>query len=155
MNEHVIERPGGGERLTAGPTATVVKVPGAATDGRLSAVEMHLGGGWDGPPPHVHGSVDHLWWVLDGRVRLRVGDEVHDLGAGACAFVPAGVPHGFSTVGSDGAVVLQVDTPRALDGYFRELAAVFPDAAPPDPAAVGAVMGRHDTHPLPAPGTAS
>lgn len=143
--------PGEGERLVAGPTTSFVKVPGDATGGRLSAVEMHLDGGWDGPPPHVHDRIDHLWWVVDGEVTFRVGDSAERATAGTCIFVPAGTAHGFSTAGGDGAVVLQVDSPEALDGYFAELAAAFPDAAPPDPSRVGEIMRRHDTHPVDRP----
>lgn len=48
-----------GLALRIGPTTTVVKVPGQATEERFGAVEMRLEGGWAGPPPHV--VVDHLW----------------------------------------------------------------------------------------------
>lgn len=148
MGEPVRQGPGEGERLVAGPTTTFIKVPGAATGGRLSAVEMHLDGGWDGPPPHVHDRIDHLWWVLDGEVTLRIGDETYHATAGSCVFVPAGVAHGFSPEDEAGAVLLQVDTPDALDGYFADLASAFPSAAPPDPNVIGTIMQRHDTHPV-------
>lgn len=144
----VVAAPGCGEVATAGPTRSLIKVGSAATGGRLSAVEMHLQGGWSGPPPHVHGTVDHLWWVLAGAVRLTVGSEAHACGPGSCVYVPAHVVHGFSTADSDGATLLQVDSPRALDGYFRDLAAAFPPDRPVDPAAVAAIMRRHDTQPV-------
>lgn len=148
MGEPVSQGPGEGKRLVAGPTTTLVKVPGATTDGRLSAVEMHLDGGWEGPPPHRHERIDHLWWVLDGEVAFQIGDTTNRATAGTCVFVPAGATHGFSTAGGAGAVVLQVDTPEALDGYFADLAAAFPNATPPVPAVVGEIMHRHDTHPV-------
>lgn len=149
MSELVVRRPGEGDELVAGPTVSIVKVGRDATGGRLSVVEMRIGAGWSGPPPHVHDRIDHLWWVLAGDVALTVADEVVIASAGACLFVPAGTPHGFSTADSDGVVVLQIDSPQALDGYFRDLADAFPDTAPPDPAVVGEIMRRHDTRPVP------
>lgn len=148
MGEPMSQGPGDGKRIVAGPTTTFIKVPGAATDGRLSAVEMHLDGGWEGPPPHMHDRIDHLWWVLDGEVTLRIGDTTNRATPGTCVFVPAGATHGFSTADSTGAVVLQVDTPEALDGYFADLAVAFANCAPPDPAGIGEIMHRHDTQPV-------
>lgn len=145
----VARGPEDGERLTAGPTSTRVAVSGTETGGRVSVVEMRLDGGWSGPPPHVHDEVEHVWWVLAGEVVLTTGETTARYGPGSCLFVPAGVPHSFSTDGTDGATVLEVDSPRALDGYFRDLHAAFPPGQPPDPAAVGAVMARHDTRALP------
>lgn len=140
--------PGTQERLEAGPTTTIVKVPGSQTGGRLSAVEMHLDGGWKGPPLHVHAVVEHTWYVLDGAVTLTVGDETTSFSRGDCLHVPAGTAHGFSTADTDGAVVLEVDSPKALDGYFRDLAASLVPGQPPDPADVGEIMHRHDTTPV-------
>ena len=133
-----------GEALRIGPTTTLVKIPGSATGGRLGVVEMHVPGGFDGPPPHVHGSVEHLWVVRDGAVDLLVGDRTSRAAAGDLVLVPSGVPHSFSTAASGPVVLLEVDLGRALDGYLRELRDVLGEG-PVDPGAVAAVMARHDT----------
>lgn len=148
MSPH-ISRAGEGETLPAGPSATIVRVPGSATHGRLSVVEMRVEPGWEGPPPHVHDLVDHLWYVLDGTVELALDDARAQYGPEACLFVPAGVAHAFSTRGCGPVTLLQVDTPQALDGYFRELRDTFPPGQPVDRAVVGEIMRRHDTRPLP------
>lgn len=143
----VVSEPGEGERLIAGPTVTIVKVPGNATGGRLGVVEMHLQADWPGPPSHVHEEVEHCWYVLEGSVTLTIDDDTSRFGPGSCLFVPAGTPHAFSTADGPAAVVLQVDSPRPLDDYFRELAAAFPPGEPVDPAEVADIMRRHDTTP--------
>ena len=135
---------GSGEELHIGPTSTVVKIPGSRTGGRLGVVEMRLPAGFDGPPPHVHRSVDHLWVVLSGSVDLVAGDHTHRAGAGDLTLVPSGVPHTFSTTTSGPAVLLEVDLGRALDGYLRDLRDVL-GRGPVDAGAVAAVMARHDT----------
>lgn len=148
MSEPIIQGPGEGELLEAGPTTTVVKVPGEATDGKLGLVEMRIDPGWAGPPPHVHGRVCHVWYVLEGEVQLTIGEESGRHGPGACLLIPAGTPHGFGTPEDRSAVILQVDTPMALDGYFRELTDAFPPGSPVDPELIGEIMRRHDTMPV-------
>jgi quercetin dioxygenase-like cupin family protein len=136
-----------GRSLRIGPTTTVVKVPGTATADRFGAVEMRVEGGWAGPPSHVHAVVNHLWYVLTGKLDLLVGGETIRARAGDLAVVPAGVQHTFSTAGCGAATVLELDLGRALDGYFRELEQVL-GAGPVDPVAVAQVMRRHDTVPV-------
>lgn len=147
MNAVVLEA-GAGERILAGPSVNRVLVGGDDTGGRLSAIEMEIGSGFGGPPPHVHGELDHVWYVLAGQVRLTVGDVVGEFTEGACLFVPAGVAHAFANPFDVATRILEVDSPRALDGYFRDLAAAFPPGTPVDPAAVGRIMARHDTRPV-------
>lgn len=148
MKKPIVREPGEGERLEAGPTAAVVKVAGAAAGDRLGVVEMRIEAGWPGPPPHSHGEIDHVWYVLEGIAVLQVGTERRPYRVGSCAYVPAGVVHGFGTAGKD-AVLLQVDTPRSMDGYFRDLARAFPPGTAVDPSIVAGIMSRHDTHPVP------
>lgn len=135
------------EVIVAGPTTTTVLVGGAETGGRSSVVVMEVGPGWEGPPAHVHREVEHVWYVLAGTIDLVVDGEAARHGPGACAHVAAGRPHTFSTAGCGPATVLEVDSPRALDGYFRELGAVL-GAGPPDPGRVAEIMRRHDTVPV-------
>lgn len=143
----VVTRTNEGESIPAGPSVSRVKVAGSATGGRASVIEMTLDAGWEGPPPHIHDEIDHVWFVVTGQVRLRLGTEELLLRAGDAAWVPHGQPHSFST-GSDEATMLQVDTPRPLDAYFRDLAEAFPRGTRPDPSTVREIMARHDTRPI-------
>jgi mannose-6-phosphate isomerase-like protein (cupin superfamily) len=40
-------------------------------------------------PFHVHHADDECWYVLDGRLGFRVGDEEVEAGPGDAVFVPA------------------------------------------------------------------
>lgn len=46
-------------------------------------------------PLHIHHHDDEAWYVLEGRLRLRVGDEVCDVPAGSAIIAPHGRPHTF------------------------------------------------------------
>jgi mannose-6-phosphate isomerase-like protein (cupin superfamily) len=46
-------------------------------------------------PLHVHHADDECWYVLEGKLGFRVGDEEIEAGPGATVFVPAGTPHSY------------------------------------------------------------
>jgi quercetin dioxygenase-like cupin family protein len=52
---------------------------------------MQQGGGM---PRHTN-SVEHEQYVLRGRARVSIGDQVHVVSAGDVLYIPAGVPHDY------------------------------------------------------------
>src|SRR5260370_17848503 len=63
-------------------------------------------GGPPGPPrliapQHLHRSGDEAWSVLEGTLRVRVGQETVEAGQGAAVFVPRGTPHTYWNPGPD------------------------------------------------------
>ena len=52
---------------------------------------MEPGGGM---PPHTN-TVEHEQYVLRGRARIGIGEEIHDVRAGDVVFIPAGTPHWY------------------------------------------------------------
>jgi uncharacterized RmlC-like cupin family protein len=68
---------------------------------------------WRGSGPgtlHVHNSDDEAWHVLEGELTFRYNDRTETVGPGTTVFVPAGVPHTYST--GAGARYLIILTPR-------------------------------------------
>jgi len=47
------------------------------------------------PPAHVHASLDDSFYVIEGRMVIRCGDEVWEAGPGTWVQFPARVPHTF------------------------------------------------------------
>jgi len=45
-------------------------------------------------PLHKH-SEDEAWYVLEGSLRVRVGEQIEEVTAGAAAIVPGGTAHTF------------------------------------------------------------
>jgi mannose-6-phosphate isomerase-like protein (cupin superfamily) len=61
-------------------------------------------GGPPGPPRyiaplHLHHRDDEAWYVLEGTLRVRVGEQVVEAQAGAAVFVPRGTAHTYWNAG--------------------------------------------------------
>ena len=46
-------------------------------------------------PPHLHFHDDEAWYVLEGRLIVRVGDDDVEAPSGSAVFVPRGTPHTY------------------------------------------------------------
>ncbi len=46
-------------------------------------------------PLHVHHADDEAWYVLEGALRVRLGEEIVEAGAGAAVLAPKGTPHSY------------------------------------------------------------
>ena len=114
-------------------------------------------------PLHAHSREDEIWFVLEGQISFMVGDQTHRVGPGSFAYIPRGVPHTFQIV-SDTARWFGLGIGGALDQWFFEtgvpagaLRLPAPPAAPPDAAAIAAIVvslqayGTETLGPPPAP----
>jgi mannose-6-phosphate isomerase-like protein (cupin superfamily) len=62
--------------------------------------------------PHVHHEDDEAWYVLEGTLGFRIGDEVVTAPAGSGVLVPKGTPHTFWNAGPGEARYVLVMSPR-------------------------------------------
>ena len=46
-------------------------------------------------PLHVHHTDDEAWYVLDGALRFRIGDDVFEAGPKSAVLAPKGTPHAY------------------------------------------------------------
>lgn len=46
-------------------------------------------------PLHVHHADDEAWYVLEGVLRFRIGDETREAGPGGAVLAPKGTPHAY------------------------------------------------------------
>jgi mannose-6-phosphate isomerase-like protein (cupin superfamily) len=51
------------------------------------------------PPLHVHDDLDDTWYVLEGQMVVRCGEDELVVGPGHWVSMPRGVPHTFRVVG--------------------------------------------------------
>jgi mannose-6-phosphate isomerase-like protein (cupin superfamily) len=79
------------------------KVLGSRAQGFVIA-EWKDAGGIPGPPRwiaplHLHRDDDEAWYVLEGKLQVRVGEEIHEASAGCAVFVPRGTAHTYCNAG--------------------------------------------------------
>jgi len=60
----------------------------------------------------VHREDDEAWFVLEGRLGFRIGDEDVEAGAGESILVERGTPHSYWNPAAEPARYLLVMTPR-------------------------------------------
>jgi mannose-6-phosphate isomerase-like protein (cupin superfamily) len=60
---------------------------------------------------HTHELEDHVVYVVRGRAKARLGDELREVGPGDLLAIPKRVPHSFDQIGSEPFVILVNATP--------------------------------------------
>ncbi len=124
--------PGEGERIWIVGDTMTFKATGETTGGKLLLFEnLTTPGG--GPPPHIHTHEDEFFLVLDGTFEIRVGEELHVLGAGGYAYVPRGTVHNFRNAAETPSRILVGFTPAGIEGFFREAGRSATDDGPAPP----------------------
>jgi quercetin dioxygenase-like cupin family protein len=91
---------------------TILQSKSHSADG-ISLIEHHMARDF-AVPLHVHRDEEESFYMLEGRLRLRTGDEVRELDAGEAACIAAGVPHSLRVVSPE-ARFLTVTTGRFED----------------------------------------
>src|SRR5919202_1753558 len=112
-----------------------------------SCVEFTAAPGFD-TGLHVHERLEETWYILDGQIEFRVGEETFEAASGACVFVPPRVPHAFANRTDTPATFLLIMSPPGHDRYFDELAEILAVDGPPDSETIAALRRRDDTEQL-------
>jgi mannose-6-phosphate isomerase-like protein (cupin superfamily) len=71
------------------------------------------------PPLHVHDDLDDTWYILEGRMVVRCGDDELVVAVGHWVSMPRGVPHTFRVIGEHEARIVLVHD----NASFRDLGA--------------------------------
>jgi quercetin dioxygenase-like cupin family protein len=131
-----------GLRLQSGPGRDLVfKLTGEDTRGALDYFVCEVAP-HGGPPLHVHHHQDETIYVLGGRFKVRIGDDLHTLDAGGFAYLPAGLPHAFLNLTDQPAELIIVFAPGGGHKFFEELGPATRTATP-DRGEVAAIFERH------------
>lgn len=155
-----VESGGGDHRFFLNHLASV-KVEAGSSTSQMSVVEFTAPRGF-GPPLHVHSEEDEIMYVLDGEIRLDLGDVTEVVSGGAVVSLPHGIPHVFQVI-SEQARFLTVTSGGGehptFDEFVRTLGApTDPERLPApveiDPGRVARVAAEHGIEilgPPPAP----
>jgi mannose-6-phosphate isomerase-like protein (cupin superfamily) len=71
-----------------------------SAEANFVVAEWKDAGGPPGPPRwiaplHLHRKDDEAWYVLEGKMCVRVGTQIVEAEAGSAVFVPRGTPHTY------------------------------------------------------------
>lgn len=151
--------PGEGESVWFGPNRMTLKATAETTGGAYGLVESWIPAG-SSPPLHVHHREDEAFWVIEGDVRFRCGDEDILAGPGSFVFLPRDVPHTFVVEGDRTAHLLTLMSPGGGERFFVDGGRTpegpgLPPPGPPDVEAlkrVSALYGSEILGPPLAPG---
>jgi quercetin dioxygenase-like cupin family protein len=124
--------PGAGRKLWVTDELMTFKVLGEDTGGAYSLTDSVVPP-QGGPPPHIHHREDEAFWVLEGELEIRVGEEVFMAGAGSFVHLPKGVLHSYENVGSGPARFLTLMVPAGLEKFFEEVGKPGADLSSPPP----------------------
>ncbi|MEM9564074.1 MAG: cupin domain-containing protein [Actinomycetota bacterium] len=104
-----------------------------------------------GPPVHQHDHEDELIVVLDGEIAFQTGDREIRATAGACAFLPHGVPHCFQVLSDEArfvAITASATTRPRFDAFVAAVGtataeATMPEPGPVDPERLATISEAH------------
>jgi quercetin dioxygenase-like cupin family protein len=144
LSDAIVHGPGQGETIEIAGSSVVLKATGDGTDGTFFLGETTVQPEFPGPPRHVHRNLHDLFYVLDGSLTLRRGDEAIEALPGAFACFPPGAVHTFSNSGDTSVRFLNFNTPAGWESYMRDLGAAFAGDGAPTPEEVGRIASRYD-----------
>ncbi|MFD7846432.1 cupin domain-containing protein [Nocardia sp. NPDC059764] len=134
-----------GEPFTMTETEHLLwKVTAKDTGGRFDAAEVTALPFVSGPPQHIHDNSDEIFYVLEGTVRVLLGDQLHDAEEGTLVFIPRGTSHTWINGGAVPARFLTMFIPGGMQGFFESTAPLV-QQVPPDLDALAAAAAQFDT----------
>lgn len=99
----------------AGDVYTIL-VPGSATDGRYTMIDMLVNDG-GGPPPHRH-DFEEMFSILEGELQFTFRGKTQTVKAPFSVNIPSNAPHQFKNTSGKQVHMLCMCTPAGQDEYF-------------------------------------
>ncbi len=108
---------GQGEAIWFTNNLMTLKATAQSTGGAYGLLESLAPAG-SGPPLHVHHREDEAFWILEGTLTVRCGDQRFTASPGSYTFLPRDIPHTFVVEGDSPARILSICSPGGLEQYF-------------------------------------
>ena len=143
--EALVLQAGEGKTLSLRGTGVAYKAAGERPGGGPTVLEFAVAPGFN-TGDHVHSAIEEIFYVVEGRVQIRVGERLLQAQPGDFVLVPPGVAHGFGSLEGGTAKVLLVISPAGVhERYFEELAEILAKPGAPDIQAISDLRARYDT----------
>jgi quercetin dioxygenase-like cupin family protein len=113
-----------------GDTYTIL-LPGEATAGRFTLIDMHIPPG-GGPPPHRQ-DFEESFTILEGELEATFRGKKSTVKAGETINIPANAPHQFHNASLQPVRLLCICCPAGQEDFFRELGVPVATRTTPPP----------------------
>jgi mannose-6-phosphate isomerase-like protein (cupin superfamily) len=121
-----------------------VKADSTDTAGLLGVFEDTVEPWQSGPPLHLHTDMDEAFYVLEGALLVKLGDEEREVTTGCFVWIPRGTPHAFANASGNATRLLGLAVPGGIEEFFAEQQQYFDQLeGPPDPAILSRIGARH------------
>ncbi len=120
-NAPIILAPGEGRAYAMGTMRAVFKADESETGAAYSISEWWLEPHSEGSGPHSHDSNDDMFYVIEGVMSFRIGDDWIDVPAGGFVRAAPGVTHDFANRTDKRAGMLNIYVPG---GFERDMPAI-------------------------------
>lgn len=117
----IVLDPGEGRKYNMGFMQAVFKADEQETDSGYSISEWWLDANSEGPGAHLHEENDEIFYVLEGRPSILVGNKWLDLEKGSFLRIPAKTMHDFANRTSSRIGLLNFFIPG---GFERNMPAI-------------------------------
>ncbi len=75
----------------------------------------------DGPPQHIHKAEEEAFYVLEGEVNIKIGEQTIRGTVGSFVLIPRGTIHTFWNAGPTHAKLLGIFSPPGFEQFFVEV----------------------------------
>ena len=121
-----VVRPDEGRTYDMGRMRAVFFADGDETGQQYSISEWSLDARTEGPGAHAHPD-DHIFYVLDGALRLIIDGRPTDAPRGSYAVIPGGVSHDFDNPGAETCRFISINVPAGFEQMMPQLVKWFAD----------------------------
>jgi mannose-6-phosphate isomerase-like protein (cupin superfamily) len=115
----VIMDAGEGAIVSALGNSYTYKASKEETRGAYALIETTVVG--DGPPPCIHKTEEETFYVLEGSLKVFIGEHTFTANVGAFVLVPRGTVHTFSKVGMSARILIIISA-AGFEKFFEEMA---------------------------------
>ncbi len=111
--------PGEGRLFQVPGHPITYKATAEDTGGAYSLLEAVVAG--NGPTQHIHKSEEEAFYILEGEVNIKVGEQTIRGTVGSFVLVPRGTVHTFWNAGATPAKLLIIFSPPGFEQAFVEV----------------------------------
>lgn len=144
MPQATILAPGEGDKFWIVGDHLTFKVGPKETGGKYTVATTYILP-QAGPPPHVHGREDEMFYVLEGTMVFMDNTHTFTAGPGSVVYLPKNIPHTFKNIGNTPAKCILTALPSGFEAFTAECGeriTQIPCDKQVDDAAIGKLMAN-------------